>query len=502
MHSQKTRTEPTETRQVSDVQAVEIVQLTCKADLRFVDALADSILNYALTCGLGEDEAKHMGVALRVVCRQCIEYGYENEAVQSLQCRLFRRAHCLVVAIDDQGLPFHYQRLQQDPQFACLLSQTGAGQFRFRSLGRAGNQIELSYPLPEGDIPVTQPSTAHAEVSATPEVDTEDLLPVRMMEPDEAVELARAVYRSYGYSYESPFVYEPQQVATQLRDGTLRSCVVYNTSGEMVGHFGLHMERPDLRVAEAGLAVVHPRYRGRGLFKKMKLYMQNYAASQQFIGLYSEAVAVHPYSQLGNLALGAHEIGYLLGGSPQTVAYRGIAGQPHARRQSLALMYLSVLNSPPQTVYPPVDYRPIIQQVYEVNGLERSIHEQDQPVVLPATGRLSIHVHPDTKRVFLAVQAYGQDTFAAVRSQLRQLCLQRLDCVYLDLPLSRPATAVFAKDCRALGFFLGGIIPELMDGDVLRLQYLNNVEISSQDICVVSDFGRTLLTAILEDKRR
>ena len=53
---------------------------------------------------------------------------------------------------------------------------------------------------------------------------------------------------------------------------------------------------------------------------------------------------------------------------------------------------------------------------------------------------------------------------------------------------------------KSWGFFLGGVIPELLNGDVLRLQHLNNVKISPQDICVVSDFGQTLLTAILEDK--
>ncbi len=54
--------------------------------------------------------------------------------------------------------------------------------------------------------------------------------------------------------------------------------------------------------------------------------------------------------------------------------------------------------------------------------------------------------------------------------------------------------------CLEVRLFLGGVIPELLDGDVLRLQYFNNVEISPQDICMVSDFGRTLLTAVLEDK--
>lgn len=225
VHPQETRTEQTETRQAQDVQEVEMLQLTCKADLRLVDVLVDSITNFALICGLGEDEAR---AALRLVCQHCIEYGYENDAAQSLQCRLLRRADCLVIAIEDQGLPFHYQRLQHDAQLAALLAQTGAEPLRCHSLGRAGNRIEFVYPLAEHAVPVAEPSAPHVEVSAT-QGTGEELLPVRMMQADEALECTRAFYRSYGYSFESAFVYEPEQIATKLRDGTLRSCVVHSS---------------------------------------------------------------------------------------------------------------------------------------------------------------------------------------------------------------------------------------------------------------------------------
>jgi len=48
-------------------------------------------------------------------------------------------------------------------------------------------------------------------------------------------------------------------------------------------------------------------------------------------------------------------------------------------------------------------------------------------------------------------------------------------------------------------FFFGGILPELRNGDVLRLQYLNNVEIMKNDIKTASDFGSKLLNYVIED---
>jgi serine/threonine-protein kinase RsbW len=51
-----------------------------------------------------------------------------------------------------------------------------------------------------------------------------------------------------------------------------------------------------------------------------------------------------------------------------------------------------------------------------------------------------------------------------------------------------------------LGFFFACIIPELRNGDVLRLQYLNNVELDPASLVLYSDSARALLDAILADR--
>ncbi len=51
-----------------------------------------------------------------------------------------------------------------------------------------------------------------------------------------------------------------------------------------------------------------------------------------------------------------------------------------------------------------------------------------------------------------------------------------------------------------LGFFFGGIIPELRGEDVLRLQYLNNVEVERDDVHTASDFGEELLNLIFAQR--
>ena len=66
---------------------------------------------------------------------------------------------------------------------------------------------------------------------------------------------------------------------------------------------------------------------------------------------------------------------------------------------------------------------------------------------------------------------------------------------------SHPATQSFLLD--GLGFFFGCVVvPEDAGGggDVLRLQYLNNVEVEPGDVSTASPFGEELLGLIFDQK--
>jgi hypothetical protein len=120
---------------------------------------------------------------------------------------------------------------------------------------------------------------------------------------------------------------------------------------------------------------------------------------------------------------------------------------------------------------------------------------------MSSSSQVSVKVRQDHNLAFLRVEEPGADLGELVRLRLRELCLHHLDCIYVDLPLSHPATIQAGARLRNLGFFFGGIIPEAysgaIGGDVLRVQYLNNIEIKAGDVYTASNFGRELLGLIL-----
>jgi anti-sigma regulatory factor (Ser/Thr protein kinase) len=488
----------------SNITDTQIARLTVLADTRYFDAVTDMVADIAKAQGLSEEAAHNLDEVLLEVLQKVLEYGYEGDTTQSVDITLSKRSHSFVVAVEDKGLPFDYQRLEhgEDPRFSSFLSLGFADRVHFVNLGPSGNRVELVRDLPATDIRNQLDPEEHQATIKAEEAHPDESLSIRMVQPDEAVELARLVYRCYGYTYPNEFMYYPEQVEARLKSGLMKSCGAYNSRNDMVGHLALSFDRAGAMVAESGIAVVDPRYRGHKLFERMKQYLREYAAQNQVAGFYSEAVTVHPYSQKGSIALGGHEVGFLLAYSPGTVFFHGISNQEKPRRQSVALMYTPVLDSAPASVYLPEVYHPIVKNIYDACGMKREISMQSDTRGnrLSPKGRLNVSLRPDHNQAFLVVETPGENTLGEIRFHLKQLILHHIDCIYVDLPIWQVESGSLANGLRNLGFFFGGIIPELRGGDVLRLQYLNNVEVAPEDIAVASDFGRELLDMILQDR--
>src|SRR5205823_8722974 len=65
---------------------------------------------------------------------------------------------------------------------------------------------------------------------------------IRRLEPGDAIQVARCVYRAYGYSYLNEDLYYPERIARLNADGELISAVSVDESGEIVGHYALERE--------------------------------------------------------------------------------------------------------------------------------------------------------------------------------------------------------------------------------------------------------------------
>jgi anti-sigma regulatory factor (Ser/Thr protein kinase) len=478
-----------------------VARVTVTTDAELLPAVVDFVRQAARQLGLGDKAAVHLDRAVETVCRNVIEHAFDRDEAGQYDVEILRRPGRVVIAVEDQGLPFDYARLRDggDTALPEMLHHPFADEIRFINLGRGGNRVELIKHLPHADVREDLPEAEHHRSVRAPAASEDTQLEIRMMRPEESFELARCVYRSYGYSYDWDYVYYPDRIRELQESGLMRSCVAVTLEGEFVGHLAVRVDHPDSPVGEAGQAVVDPRFRGHHLFPRMKTFLAEQAKNVGMYGLYSEATAVHPYSQRGNLDLGARETGFLLGYIPASVSYKEIGEDREGRRGSVALFYVRTNAEPERAIYPPATYREAVRRIVEHNGLHRTEEDGSDFEMLPSS-RMSVDVRRDHNLAFLRVEEPGADLQELVRVRLRELCLHRVDCIYVDLPLSHPAVQSVGTRLNELGFFFGGIIPELRDGDVLRLQYLNEVDIRPEDVRTGSDFGQELVNLIFEEK--
>jgi anti-sigma regulatory factor (Ser/Thr protein kinase) len=472
-----------------------IARITVSADAGFLPPVIEFVKQMTRRLGLGD--AEPVDRAVEMICINVIEHAFGPEEEGSFDVEVLRRPGQVVVAVEDQGLPFDYKRLQDGEDRTVLeILHRSFDETRFVNLGRRGNRVELLKQLPFTDIRDHLPEEEHLRTVEATAAHEDIPLEIRTMHPEESFELSRCVYRSYGYSYDWDYIYYPEKIRELQEQGLMISCVAVTPEGEIVGHLAITLEHPDSRAGESGQAVVDPRFRGHHLFPKMKTFMAQWAAGAGMYGLYSEATAVHPYSQRGNLHLGARETGFLLGYIPASVSYKQIGEEREGRRGSVALFYMRVKDEPEREIYPPASYLEAVRRVVEHNGLRRVMGEASDPTLQHSL--MSVEVRQDHNLAFVRVDEPGADLEELVRNHLRDLSLHRVDCVYVDLPLSHPATAGAAARLENLGVFFGGIMPEAHPGggDVLRLQYLNNIEIQAGDVSTASDFGEELLGLI------
>jgi len=480
-----------------------VASLNIVPDERYLEAIVDLVSDLADANGISKIDTRHLDKILIEIFRNIVKYGFQNDTSKTIEISIFKRLNTFVISLEDKGLPFEYENLElgEDKRFKSYLSKGYADEVNFYCLGTLGNRTEIVKKLPAADIRDEMDISEHNDHLKLDQVDPGTEIKIESFRHDKVHELVRLVYKCYGYTYANEFMYYPQEIDARLHSKIMTSCGAYNSNDELVGHLALIYSKPGARVGESGEAVVDPRYRGHHIFPRMKTYMTEHASSNGVIGVYGEAVTVHPYSQKGSLELGSSETGFLLGYSPGTVSFQNISEDEKPRRQSIALMFTPILESKRNTIYVPEVYKDIIENIYQNIGYERDfiIENQESDYKITDPGHISVSIRSDHNQGILTVSKFGNNTLNEIRFHLKQLCLQRIDCIYVDLPLNQSGSGYKATKLRELGFFFGYVIPEYSDSDVLRLQYLNNVDISRDDIKTASEFGEKLLNKIFED---
>lgn len=298
---------------------------------------------------------------------------------------------------------------------------------------------------------------------------------IRPFCPDDALQISRCVYESYGRSYANGDLYYPDRIIALNDSGELISIVAEAPDGSVVGHCAL--ERPGLKpIGEVGVAVVDPDHRGKGLFKTMRKGVVEQAQKRGMRGTWSQPVTRHPYSQRMDISAGATACGLSLSVTPPSTVLRANSEEVGDKRFSCFLYWQSIGSESPIKVSVPEDMAPIIETIYQGRGRAITI-DTDCDVSLADEAQSSKHVHTrfDRQRKLARLQF---DQVNANALSLAREAMQVLEdnagaeAIFVEIPIADPGCATLASQLLNDGLIFSGVGPYFLGEDALRLQRL------------------------------
>ena len=486
--------------------------LVLPARLGYLGPVAAYINALAESEGFDSSEISSVQLAVEEIFVNIVKHGFPDTPDASFQLDIEVQSAGLSLVFKVKGIPFAFERLPQyDPAtvlsgdfpkgLGLFLARKSVDRIVFQNLGRNGYSIELTKMLGRKRIdryPGFEAKDNSAELPKESKLGQTNQYTIRSLRPEEAIEVSRCAYRAYGYTYED-YIYYPDQIVEANRTGHMHSLVAVTPGGKIIGHHAIKKANTSDVIGEVGVQFVQPEYRNGGLGGKLTLAILEKGRALGLSGLYTRAVAGHMLSQKMAESRGVGCCAILLGVFPSQVQFKALTGTIQ-QKMSGVVYWLGLGSARQRRIFPTRELVPQLARIYEGigvpcscdtapgNGSTAGISESSQLILIRDTvlDIATIEVHE-----------YGKDLLRQVRHQLRILCLEQTPVIYLHLNIEHPAAEQFLPGLQEMGFFFSGVLPCGLAGyDALILQYLNNLSIDYESICLHSPSALELLAFI------
>ena len=491
---------------------LEWVKLTIPNKLSHLQMALLYVEEAAKLIGFGKKEIKEIILGAEEAISNVIKHAYEKEENEQFDIICNQTPLGIKIIIKEKGIPYDPKLFPKYNPDAPLKKQTGTGlglflmkesmdEISFHNLGFEGKEVHLIKFLPHTNITkhVNSSEIAQFEKEKKSEPRKNVKFIIRRIKPEEAIEISKCVYKTYGYSYFSEHVYYPERILELNKSGHLITAVGVTEDGEFAGSCALSKDEVDDKIAEIGQAVVKPVFRGNKCLERLTEYLINVAKSEEMLGIFGQAVTNHIYSQKAIHRLGTKDCAIRLGYLPSTMVFKKIT-EELGQRETVVLSFLPLQKEHNINAYLPLHHKEMIKKIYSNIGFnptfvdiekEKGFIQHDSSVI--ETTILNIAGNAKIK-----VKQYGKDIMPRIKEQLKDICLKHIDAIYLHLNLEDPLTQILTQDFEKMGFFFCGIFPGESSGDSLILQYLNNISIDFDKIQLHSVFAMELLKYIKE----
>jgi hypothetical protein len=393
----------------------------------------------------------------------------------------------LELVVRERGMPFGDDGAHVD---GLLQAQKFVDAVQVANLGREGTETVFSLHLQRESVRrFLSRSELLAEEKVVPP-SRKAAFVVRTLRFEDALEVSRCAYLSYGYSYLHDDIYYPERIRAANKEGRLHSllCVTSDT-GEIMGHAALKPFRGK-GFGELVMAFVKPEFRGNKCLETLTQCLVQEAERQGLGGVFVNSVTTHSHSQRAARSFGLSECALLLS-RLVPMNFEGFVREKE-EREALLMAFRLFDASRREFLHIPERHSPMIGRLFSSIGIEVvGVSPGTAPLTSDKTEMTLTTDSQGTAQI--QVHFYGKNAPAELDMALRGLCLQRVETVYLSLPLRDPGTPLFLPVFEKMHFFFCGIEPDFAGDHRLLMQFLNNQVVNYAAIKMDSQLGCDLL---------
>jgi serine/threonine-protein kinase RsbW len=471
-------------------------KLTIPNDPGYIKGVVSYCAEISRRIGFSTKEINDIGVALKQAFNNVVSHAFDPYEDESFTITFEILSDGIKIVFDEMGLPFSFKPEEQARDARGLNAiEENMDKVIYINRGKKGEELQLFKYLRGSHVEelFTEDELKPYDFCEIPSRDKKFC--IRLMRPEEVVEVSRCIYRTYKYTYLNEDLYFPERIVAMNKDGRMVSSVAVTMEGEVIAHFAL-LPRPNGKVAEIGVAVVDPKFRGRGVMQLLLNYLISEAKKRGFIALLGNAFTMHTLSQKTNLKFGFLETALQLGafppGSILPIREKDLKGAGHV------ITFFKYIKAPERyKVFLPPRHMDVLGEIYSKLNIKRSFESVDNlpSDPLPEESVIQLSIKPFHKTATIEVKVNGADIEKRVKAKLIELDNKGFNALYLDLNLKASSTVEVLRRVEGLGFFFSGLLPDYSDGDILRLQHYNTV-VDYEEIETHSPFAVELVNYI------
>ncbi len=466
-----------------------------------------SIVNMAIEdisskIGFSKKERKKIIEAVKELVENSIIHAYKmQEGLIEIDITSFDNG--IRVDVRDWGEPISHIKpravpinLKEDKGFNRIYKLTD--QFDYFNLGKEGKKFSIIKFLshPHTGEKLKEENKEHQKKDITT---GDENIVIREYKKGDEESISRLIYRNYGYTYLKDLFYYPKKIAQN--EGKKFFSIVAQTNSKIVGHFAL-VKSYDSNIAEVGIVVVDPLYKGRGIMNKMFDALIKWAEKLEFDAIFGEAIMVHIYSQKSNLSHGFCESALVMGRVNEDTRLKNNPLSFVSQRGSVLIGY---------RIFKPIEKRIHIPKIYEEKI--KSIYKKcknisyKQLVCSPKRDKYSKFAYfndPLSNTAVLVIDRTGDQFEKKFSLLLDHARAKHSDMIYADINMEMIECIDEIVDfLNSKKFYFSGILfLKHKNQDYLRLQYKHSDHIGRKNIVCYSDFCKELLEFIKEDEKR